>query len=453
MTRALFIKKIKDRRRWPLWAQRLFHYLNICAQDAGRSELSKQASAMAYVTLFSLVPSLAAVFTLLGLFLPMLGDNSNLMSEARQFLFKYLATGSGTLVIDYLEKFVTGLNLKRIGISAFLGLLLTLIILLRQIEEAFNRIWMVNQARPILTRFVYFWLFLTLGMFSVSMVIGISTSYSVTAFITQKTLAAADQADRIPLLSTAFNWGFTCLLFFLAYKVIPNCGVRNKSARVGALLAGTAFYVISKIYGFYVTSFASYKSIYGTLAALPIFLMWIYLCWIILLAGALIAWRWQNGWPPLEEEKTIEATTSSVDEHRNLAIRSLLPTISLLSVYQRFRDGKEIDVTSLVEELRLPYGWVHEAIEFLRELGLVAHARVTQADKTERDQILPTQPAETISLGQLAKLRETPISDWLETWEPNSSKALKDHITKIKAGRFDNSADALSTLLGHQPST
>jgi hypothetical protein len=122
-------------------------------------------------------------------------------------------------------------------------------------------------------------------------------------------------------------------------------------------------------------------------------------------------------------------------------------------VYQRFRDGKEIDVTSLVEELRLPYGWVHEAIEFLRELGLVAHARVTQPDKTERDQILPTQPAETISLGQLAKLRETPISDWLETWEPNSSKALKDHINKIKAGRFDNSADALSTLLGHQTST
>ena len=91
MTRTLFINFLKDKSRWPLWAQRLFHYIIIFIHDTRRSELSKQASAMAYVTLFSLVPSLAAIFTLLGLFLPILGDNTHLMNEARQFLFKYLA--------------------------------------------------------------------------------------------------------------------------------------------------------------------------------------------------------------------------------------------------------------------------------------------------------------------------------------------------------------------------
>ena len=402
---------------------------------------------MAYVTLFSLVPSLAATFTLLGLFLPMLGENSNLMDEARQFLFKYLATGSGNLVVEHLEKFISGLDLRRIGASAFVGLLVTLIILLHQIEGALNRIWMVNQARKTLTRFIYFWLFLTLGMFSVSILIGLSTSYSVTAFITKKTLAAADQAESIPLIGIIFNWAFTCFMFFLAYKVIPNCEVRSRAARIGALAAGTLFYIISKWYGLYVTSFASYKTIYGTLAAIPIFLLWIYLCWVILLLGALLAWRWQTGWPPLEEEKTIESTFSPADEQRNHSVRAILPTISLIAIYERFRDGKPTDVTSLVEDLRLPFGWVHESVAFLKELGLVANAQVMQDDKTTTDRILPTHPAESMTLAQLADLSEAPISNWFETWEPTSSETLKRHIAYIREGKFKNRNDSLAALL------
>jgi len=447
MPKSQLYEVLKDKSRWPLWAQTLFHYLRICRQDAYRSELSTQASAMAYVTLFSLVPSLAATFTLLGLFLPMLGENSNLMDEARQFLFKYLATGSGNLVVEHLEKFISGLNLRRIGASAFVGLLVTLIVLLHQIEGALNRIWMVNQARKTLTRFIYFWLFLTLGMFSVSIVIGLSTSYSVTAFITKKTLAAADQAESIPLIGIIFNWAFTCFMFFLAYKVIPNCEVRSRSARIGALMAGTLFYVISKWYGLYVTSFASYKTIYGTLAAIPIFLLWIYLCWVILLLGALLAWRWQTGWPPLEEEKTIESTFSPADEQRNHGIRAILPTISLIAIYERFRDGKPTDVTSLVEDLRLPFGWVHESVAFLRESGLVANAQVMQEDNTTTDRILPTHPAESISLAQLADLSDAPIAGWFETWEPTSSESLKRNIAYIKEGKFKNRNESLAILL------
>ena len=441
------MKVLKDRSRWPRRAQFLFHYLRICGQDAYRSELSTQASAMAYVTLFSLVPSLAATFTVLGLFLPLLGENSNLMEGARQFLFKYLATGSGNLVVEHLEKFLSGLDLRRIGASAFVGLLVTLIILLHQIEDAFNRIWMVNQARKTLTRFIYFWLFITLGMFSISILIGLSTSHSVTAFITKKTLAAADKAENIPLIAMVFNWAFTCFLFFLAYKIIPNCEVRSRSARIGALVAGTLFYVISKWYGLYVTSFASYKTIYGTLAAIPIFLLWIYLCWVILLLGALLAWRWQTGWPPIEEEKTIESTFSPVDEQRNHSIRAMLPTIALIAIYERFRDGKPTDVTSLVEDLRLPFGWVHESIAFLKETGLVANAQVMQEDKTTTDRILPTHPAESISLTQVANLTETPISGWFETWAPTSSETLKEHITYIKEGKFKSRNESLATLL------
>lgn len=284
-------------------------------------------------------------------------------------------------------------------------------------------------------------------MFSISILIGLSTNYSATAFITKKTLAAADRAESVPVLSMLFNWAFVSFIFFLAYKVIPNCEVRSRAARVGALVAGTLFYVISKWYGTYVTSFASYKTIYGTLAAIPIFLLWIYLCWVILLSGALLAWRWQTGWPPLDEEKTLESTDTCADGQRNLAIRTILPSITLLTIYERFRDGKPNDVTSIVEDLKLPFGWVHESVEFLKEAGLVASAQVIQLDKTTAEQILPTHPADAVSLSRVAELSEAPITNWFETWEPSASKSLKDYVTLIKSRKFEKGRDSIGSLM------
>jgi membrane protein len=432
MNRRAFTDYLTDHGRWPIWAQRCRHHLTIYNQDIVRCALSKQASAMAYVTLFSLIPSLAAIFTLLGLFLPILGEHSAVVEQGRQFLLKNLATGSGAEVVEFLEKFLASLNLKRIGVSAFAGLLVTLIILLRQIEEALNSIWMVHTPRPMITRFVSFWLFLTLGMLSISILIGVSTSYSVTAFITKKTLQAADKADNIPFISMFASWLFTCFLFFLAYKVIPNCEVRSKAARRGALVAGSVFYIVSKLYGTYVTNFASYKSIYGTLAAIPIFLLWIYVCWLILLAGAILAWRWQNGWPPLKEEKSIEVVNSMLEDHRNRSIRGLLPTLILIAIYDKFRQGKGHDLASLVEELKLPYAWCYEAVDLLKELGLAATAKVIQSDNSEVEHILPTQPAETLQLKELSSLTASPLLDWIEIWDPTSSESLRSFKRKAK---------------------
>ena len=442
MTQALFTKFFGNRSRWPLWAQRLFHFLHIYSQDAERSELTKQASSMAYMTLFSLVPSLAAIFTLLGLFLPIMGEHGNIMNSARQFIFKNLATGSGAMVVDNLEKFISGLNLKKIGMSAFTGLLITLVILLRQIEEALNRIWMVHKARPMLTRFIYFWLFLTLGMLALSIILGLSTSYSITAMITKTTLAAADKADDIPILSMGFNWLFTCFLFFMAYKVIPNCEVKSNAARGGAILAGTLFYVISKLYTIYVTSFASYKSIYGTLAAIPIFLMWIYVCCLILLAGALLAWRWQTGWPDLNEDEAVTTALTPLDEHRNKSIQVLLPYVVMLSVYENFRSGKRSTVDTLTTDLHLPPNWVYESVQLLLDAGLLATAKVTTTMGASIDQILPTHPAELLRLSEMQKFTEEPVNLWITSWEPNSSPAIKQFVKNARQGALNEVVDS-----------
>lgn len=435
------IKRFIRQDRWPSWARTGWHNTAIYFKDADRSDLFIQASAMAYTTLFSLVPSLAAVFTLLGLFLPVLGSHSNLLDEARQFLFRNLATGSGTQVMEYLESFIAGLNLKKIGMSAFVGLLVTLILLLRQIEEALNRIWLVTTPRPMFKRFVYFWLFLTLGMFGLSIIIGLSTSYSITAFITKQTMAVADRADDIPIISMTFNWLFGCIVFFLIYKIVPNCDVEKKPAARGALLAGTLFYGIGKLYTVYVASFANYKSVYGTLAALPIFLLWLYVCWLILLAGALYAWRVQTGFPSIDHDRTVETAKSPLDHLRNFSIRTRLPLLTLLAIHLKFKDGsgEGISTGELVSKLRLPHEWVHDSVELLKDLKLVIVGRNAGSDSnsdSEGERWFPTNPAETVTLTQFSDKLAEPLDNWATGWNPDLPQSIKQLMIEPTVGHI-----------------
>ncbi|MCX6116754.1 MAG: YihY family inner membrane protein [Proteobacteria bacterium] len=445
-----YIKRYFAYEKWPSWAKKYYHHTNIYFQDVQRSDLTKQASAMAYITLFSLVPSLAALFTLLGLFLPVLGSNAGLLDDARQFLFKYLATGSGTQVVSYLESFIAGLNLKKIGMSAFVGLLFTLVMLLRQIEDALNRIWLVTVARPMVTRFIYFWLFITLGMFGIAVVLGLSTSYSITTLITKKTLAVADHADSIPIISIAFSWLLNCLVFYLIYKVVPNCTVQNRSALRGAALAGTIFFILSKTYAVYVSKL-SYQSVYGTLAALPIFLMWIYFCWVVVLAGALFAWRIQTGFPPIETEKSIEAATSPLEHLRNHSVKTRLPLIVLVLIHKKFLDGDRTGISTgdLVKALKLPHEWVFDAIELLKHQSLIVSANVQDAGGLTgsggSERWFPTSNASSISVGSFLGQITSPLHDWIASWNPDLSPKIKQVLGEPERLKNDTTLESLLT--------
>ncbi len=127
--------------------------------DAERSDLFKHASGMAYVTLFSLVPSLAAVFALISLFKPVFGPGSQIFDLVQSFILTNLATGTGQMVTSHIRGFLANLNMTKIGLTGFLGLIFSLVLILRQIELAFNTIWQVSKPRHVIMRFIYFWTF------------------------------------------------------------------------------------------------------------------------------------------------------------------------------------------------------------------------------------------------------------------------------------------------------
>jgi membrane protein len=430
---------------WPISLRLKCHQSWVLIQDLQRCDLPRQASAMAYTTLFSLIPSLAVLFTVIGLFLPLLGDQAGLFENLKGFLIRNLATGSGTQVVDQIQSFLSSLDLKKIGMSMFVGLLVTLILLLQQIEVALNRIWNVAKARPIITRFVYFWLFLTLGVFGIAVMFGFFARYGVTALLAKTSMAVVDRVDNLAFLKLVANWLAWCSVFFLVYKVVPNCFVSHKAALRGALLAGTAFYLLSKFYTTYVSSIVVYKSIYGTLAALPIFLLWMYFCWIVVLGGALFAWRIQKGFPPMDQDHLMEESSNRLDQIRNHAIRYRMPLLVLTSIYQEFETGKAkgISTNRIVSALHLPEVWIQEAIESLYELNMIAKVTISNDDnnydnsddKSDEELWLPTTPASKLDLNLVQNQINKSFEKWMTHWD----SLVPHHVLKM----FENNQLAL----------
>ena len=157
--------------------------ISVLIQDLIRTDVLKQASVMAYVTLVSLVPSLVAVFAVIALFSPMLGDDSTLVDQLRGFVLSNLTPSSAETVVGYLERMLSRLDVASLGWSAFASVMVSLILLLRQIEEALNQIFLVRASRNPFTRFMYFWTFLSLGALVLGFSVGAASGFDLQAFL------------------------------------------------------------------------------------------------------------------------------------------------------------------------------------------------------------------------------------------------------------------------------
>jgi membrane protein len=383
-------------------------------QDMNRKDLLKHASAMAYVTLLSLIPSLVAIFAVLSLFSPLLGKEGDIVESLRDLVLNNLTPDSGDAVVTYLDEMLANLNLKTIGITSFGSVLVTLVLLLRQIEEALNRIWLVHKGRNPITRFMYFWTFLTFGAVVVGVAIGFSSGFDLKHLLGldgQGTAAVPEHG----IVGSLIGWAGGFLFFFFLYKVVPNCRVMWKNAAIGAVIASFCLNQASRVYGFVVVGSKSYKTLYGALAQLPIFLTWLYICWIIILVGALLSWRLQEGFPQTKEEDTLEGGKTPLELMRNMQLRANLPLVVLIAIHRRFNEGsgERYSAQSLAHLLHLPLSWVAEALAGLESLGYLV------AGSGSPDEVFyPTSPAHALSLGRVLSELGKPMDDWMTHWRP-----------------------------------
>ncbi|MGD2116723.1 MAG: virulence factor BrkB family protein [Chromatiales bacterium] len=235
----------------------------------------QNAAAMTYTTLLSLVPLMAVSIAIFSAF-----PIADRISEAIQdFVFQNFMPASGDVLQSYFDEF-SGKASKMTG-TGFIFLILVALMLMANIDRAFNTIWRVKRKRGPINQFMVYWAVLSLGPILIAVSIAV-TSYIVTLpFLTGATSSGIGRRllGLTPVLVSS-------LAFMLMYAIVPNRPVPLRHAFMGGLLAAVLFELAKRGFGFYVTNFPTYEAIYGALATIPIFLVWLYLSWLVTLLGA-----------------------------------------------------------------------------------------------------------------------------------------------------------------------
>lgn len=241
-------------------------------------DLFQAAGALAYTTIFALVPLSMVVFGVLSAF-PVFNEWSDRLSD---YIFSNFVPTAARSVQAYLKQFSA--NAGQLTTAGVIALVVSLLITVYGVEAAFNRIWRVKSARPRLGRFLVYWTVLTLGALMAAASLAISAKFfAMSLFETQ-----SGRALQTLMLRTA-PMIIELVAITAIYRVVPHRTIQWRHAFAGALLATLLFEAVKWGLGLYLGSFNSYSKIYGPLAAVPILLLWIYLSWVAVLLGASLA--------------------------------------------------------------------------------------------------------------------------------------------------------------------
>jgi len=237
----------------------------------------ENAAALTYMSLFALVPLLTVLYTMASAIPTFQG----LESQIQGFLFEHLMPDSSLEIQDYLDDFSR--QAKNLTGPGIIFLLVTAVLMLRNIEKAFNMIWRARENRGAVSSFVLYWAILTLAPITIGLGLGISTYLSSFANI----LAEYDVIGAKAFLLKSTPLLLSTAGFSLLYAAVPNCRVPFKHALIGGFIAALAFHIARSIFTDLMVG-SSFTFIYGAFAVVPLFLLWIFMSWIIVLMGGIL---------------------------------------------------------------------------------------------------------------------------------------------------------------------
>lgn len=254
----------------------LFSFANTRLKDV---RLPEVAGSLTFTTVLALVPILTIALAILTAF-PLF--NSFKISLEAYFIQNLMPKGISNTILGYLTQFAT--KATRLSAVGGIALIATAVLTMAMIDKTFNEIWKVKRKRPLLQRILVYWAIVTLG----PLLFGISIS-TTSFFFT----ATSGVASAVPFLGvflfTLISVAFTTAAFTLLYMAVPNCSVNWLDAAWGGFFAALSFEVAKRLFAIFIKQFPTYTVIYGALAAVPIFLIWVYLSWVIILFGAVIS--------------------------------------------------------------------------------------------------------------------------------------------------------------------
>lgn len=352
-------------------ARRVWRFLRALAREYRETGGHDSAASLTYTTLFAVVPVMTVAFALLRL-LPQLNGISE---HIEALVFENFVPATGAQVKQYLLAFsAQASSLTAIGI---VFLLVTSMLMLLAVETVFNRIWRVRRPRRILSSLLVYWALLTLGPLLLGFGLAVS-SYVFSMQIVSETVGRLGMSSGI-LLLLPFLLG--CVFFSLVYIAVPNCNVPIREGIIGGVVASLLLELARHGFTFFVTRFSGYELVYGAFAAVPLFLLWIYISWVITLFGVVLVYVLAN-W----DDETVPQAT-------------VFP--ALLKVLALFRRRQQQGVA--VGEQEALHASLHAGIEdwnALRE-QLLAHRLI---ERTDNGNLILACDLHTLPLSELARL-------------------------------------------------
>lgn len=326
-------------------------------RDFAADRCMLRASALTYTTLLAIVPLFALMFSLL--------KGLGVQNTLEPIILDKIAIGSEQIVTEII-RYINNTNVGRLGGVGLVALILTVLALLSNVEESFNHVWGVKETRSFFRRFADYSSVLILGPVFLLAAISMTTTLESQAFV-QKLMGMTLVGEVILFLFKFLPFLAMWAAFTFLYIFMPNIKVNFQAALLGGIIGGTLWQFAQWGYLYFQVGVARYNAIYGTMAALPIFMVWIYVSWLIVLLGLEVTYAYQN-------LRLIRREIRG--ESVNFASRELVAITVLLEVTEAFYKGERPwRLEKISAELELPPRLARNILDELVRLRFLSEVR------------------------------------------------------------------------------
>lgn len=324
-------------------------------QRLNEEHLPQVAGSLTFTTVLALVPLLTIALAIFATF-PLFAD---FRTSLEIYVLQSLIPGPiATTILDNLNSFSS--KATRLSTVGAVLLLITAVAMLAMIERTFNQIWRVKEGRSPSQRLLVYWSLITLWPLLTGGSISLTSSF------------LGDPADIFQrfafvgtVLYTLTSLALTTLAFALLYVTVPNRTVAWRDAIWGGMVAALAFEFVKLMFVEFVTQFPTYTVVYGALAALPIFLLWVYACWLITLFGAVLT----AALPTVKYERWWHVPQPGSD---------FIDAMTILGILHEAREGmgsSAVNVQELRRRTRIGLDEAERLLQRMQESGWVARVK------------------------------------------------------------------------------
>lgn len=402
----------------PAAARWLRNFIRLLVSRFMTDQALPNAASLTFTTLLSLVPLMSVILVILSAFA--VGDR--VITQLQNFVFENFLPASSEVIYEYLNRFSENAgSMTGPGLAFLIGVAL---LLMAEIEQVFNRIWRIERTRPVLNRFLVYWAILTLGPLLIGLSVA-ATSYLIS-------MPVFSLADRhfglgVPLFKTMPVLA-SATAFSLLYLIVPNQHIRPIHAITAGVFAAFLFELTKHGFAFYITFIARYEVIYGALAVVPLFLIWVYLGWAIALLGAEFCCCL---------EIAAESKTSGEQRRVNPLILHFRILRTLFVAHKR---GEGCSIEQLQQALNeIDHDQLSEHLNTLQHARFLAY--------TEGEQWLLARDLSAVSLLDLYHLQSIALPDTtlLRDDDP-AEQALREIVQRVGRGLSDEMSVPLEEL-------